>query len=73
MFTRAFDHLRTKLLVSLLAVVFLLTAAVLALVQNRMRAHVAEDLASALRTESSVFSKVEDARRQQAEHHSGWL
>jgi signal transduction histidine kinase/ActR/RegA family two-component response regulator len=73
MFTRAFDHLRTKLLVSLLAVVFLLTAAVLALVQNRMRAHVAEDLASALRTESFVFSKVEDARRQQAEQSAALI
>ena len=50
----------------MLAVVFLLTAAVLALVQVRMRAHVAEDLASALRTESDVYSKVEEARRQQS-------
>jgi signal transduction histidine kinase/ActR/RegA family two-component response regulator len=67
MFSRPFEHLRTKLLVSLLAVVFLLTAAVLALVQVRMRAHVSSDLVSALRTESDVYSKVEEARRQQAE------
>jgi signal transduction histidine kinase/ActR/RegA family two-component response regulator len=73
MFTRAFEHLRTKLLVSLLAVVFLLTAAVLALVQIRMRAHVSEDLASALRTESSVFNKVEEARRQQAEQSAALI
>jgi signal transduction histidine kinase len=66
-FTRAFEHLRTRLLVSMLAVVFLLTAAVLALVQVRMRTHVWEDLASSLRAESAVFSKVEEARREQAE------
>src|ERR1700758_2240719 len=67
MFTRPFEHLRTTLLVSMLAVVFPLTAAVLALVQVRMRAHVSEDLVSALRTESSVYSKIEEARRQQSE------
>ena len=66
-FTHRFEHLRTRLLVSLLAVVSLLTAAVLALVQVRMRAHVWEDLASALRSESAVYTKVEEARRQQAE------
>lgn len=73
MFTHAFEHLRTKLLVSLLAVVFLLTAAVLALVQVRMRAHVAEDLAFALRTESAVYSKVEEAHRQQAEQSTALI
>jgi signal transduction histidine kinase/ActR/RegA family two-component response regulator len=67
MFTRSIRHLRTRLLVSLLAVVFLLTAAVLALIQVRMRAHVLEDLASTLHTELTVYSKVENARRQQAE------
>lgn len=66
-FNRRFEHLRTKLLVALLAVVSLLTAAVLALVQVRMRAHVWQDLASTLRTESAAYIKVEQARRQQAE------
>src|SRR5579864_2797293 len=67
MSTRPFEHLRTTLLVSMLAVVFPLTAAVLALVQVRTRAHVSEDLVSALRTESSVYGKIEEARRQQSE------
>ena len=67
MFTRSVRHLRTRLLLSLLAVVFLLTAAVLALIQVRMRRHVLEDLASALHKELTVYSKVENARRQQAE------
>ena len=73
MFTHSFEHLRTKLLLSMLAVVFLLTAAVLALVQVRMRAHVSEDLASTLRTESSVYSKVEQARRQQSEQSAALI
>ncbi len=51
----------------MLVVVFLLTAAVLALIQVRMRAHVWEDLATTLRTELTVYSKVEDASQQQAE------
>jgi len=67
MFTRSIRHLRTRLLLSLLAVVFLLTASVLALIQVRMRSHVLEDLASTLRTELTVYSKVEEARRRQAE------
>jgi signal transduction histidine kinase/ActR/RegA family two-component response regulator len=73
MFSKSFEHLRTKLLVSMLAVVFLLTAAVLALVQVRMRAHVAEDLVSTLRTESAVYSTVEEARRQQAEQSAALI
>jgi signal transduction histidine kinase/ActR/RegA family two-component response regulator len=73
MFSHPFEHLRTKLLLSILAVVFLLTAAVLALVQVRMRAHVAEDLISALRTESDVYSKVEEARRQQSEQSAALI
>lgn len=47
----------------MLAVVFLLTAAVLVLVQARMRNHVREDLASALRSESHVYAEIEKARR----------
>jgi signal transduction histidine kinase/FixJ family two-component response regulator len=64
--TRPFKHLRTKLLVSMLAVVFLLTAAVLVLVQARMKTHVREDLASTLRAESRVYAEIENARRDQA-------
>ena len=62
-----FTHLRTKLLVSMVAVVFLLTAAVLVLVQARMRNHVREDLASMLRAEAAVYTQIEEARRQQAQ------
>lgn len=51
----------------MLAVVSLLTAAVLALVQVRMRTHVWEDLGSTLGTELTVYGRVETARRQQAE------
>ena len=51
----------------MVAVVFLLTAAVLVLVQARMRNHVREDLASSLRAESAVYTQVEEARRQQAQ------
>ena len=57
----------------MLAVVFPLTAAVLALVQVRMRAHVSEDLVSALRTESSVYGKIEEARRQQSEQSAALI
>ncbi len=67
MFTRSIQHLRTRLLLSLLAVVFLLTGAVLALIQVRLRAHVLADLATTLHTELTVYGKVEDVRRQQAE------
>ena len=63
---RHFHHLRTKLLVSMLAVVFLLTAAMLLLVQARMRRHVREDLVSTLRSESAVYNEIEKARREQA-------
>ena len=64
---RLFTHLRTKLLVSMVAVVFLLTAAVLALVQARMRVHVREDLVSTLRAESAVYTQIEEVRREQAQ------
>jgi len=62
-----FQHLRTKLLVAMVAVVFLLTAAVLALVQARLRTHVREDLVSTLRAESSATTQIEAARRAQAQ------
>ena len=73
MFPKAFEHLRTKLLAAMLAVVFLLTASVLAFVQIRMRAHVAEDLASALRMEAAVYTKVQQARRQQTEQSAALI
>ena len=51
----------------MLAVVFLLTAAVLLLVQARMRSHVREDLVSTLRAESAVYNQIEKARREQTQ------
>ena len=57
---------------STVAVIFLLTAAVLALVQARMRVHVREDLVSTLRAESAVYTQIEAARREQA-HQSAVL
>jgi signal transduction histidine kinase/ActR/RegA family two-component response regulator len=50
----------------MLAVVFLLTAAMLLLVQGRMRSHVREDLVSTLRAESAVYNEIEKARHAQA-------
>jgi signal transduction histidine kinase/CheY-like chemotaxis protein len=47
----------------MLAVVVLLTAAVLTLVQARMRTHVREDIASTLQAESTVYAKIEEAQR----------
>jgi|GEM_PF-2009928 signal transduction histidine kinase/CheY-like chemotaxis protein len=67
------ERLRTKLLVSIVALVFLLTAAVLALVQVRMRAHVYEDLASTLRAETTVYRTVEEARREQTEQSAALI
>lgn len=64
---RPFNHLRTKLLVSMLGVLFLLTGAVLVLVQARMRSHVREDLVSSLRAESAVYANFEKARRDQTQ------
>jgi len=50
----------------MLTVIFLLTAAVVMLVQVRMRAHIREDLVSSLRAESLVHSEVERSRSEQA-------
>jgi len=68
-----FRHLRTKLLVSMLALVFLLTAATLVLVQVRMRVHVREDLVSSLRTEAAIFAEIEQTHRQQTEQSVGLI
>jgi two-component system cell cycle sensor histidine kinase/response regulator CckA len=53
-------------------VVFLLTAAVLTLIQARMRSHVREDLISTLHAESAVYTRVEEVLREQA-HQSAML
>ena len=64
---RSFKHLRTKLLASTLAVVFLLTAAVLVLVQARVTRQIKAQLASTLRAESRVYAEVERVRREQSQ------
>jgi signal transduction histidine kinase/ActR/RegA family two-component response regulator len=51
----------------MLAIVFLLTAAMLLLIQARIRTHVREDLVSTLRAESAVYNEIEKARREQAQ------
>jgi len=71
--TRPFKHLRTKLLVSMLAVVFLLTASVLVLVQARMGKQVRLELASTLRTESRVYAEIERARREQSQQSAALI
>jgi signal transduction histidine kinase/CheY-like chemotaxis protein len=65
-----FQHLRTKLLVAMVAVVLFLTAAVLTLVQARMRKHVREDLVSSLRAESAATTQIEEARRAQSRQNA---
>ena len=68
-----FTHLRTKLLVAMVAIVFLLTTAVLALVQARMRNQVRADLASTLRTQSRVYAAMESLRREQAQQSASFI
>jgi len=68
-----FTHFRTKLLVSMVAIVFFLTTAVLALVQARTRKHIRADLGSALRTESRVFAEIESLRREQAQQSASFI
>jgi signal transduction histidine kinase/ActR/RegA family two-component response regulator len=68
-----FTHLRTKLLVSMVAVVFFLTAAVLALVQARMRNQIRADLASTLRTQTRVYADIESVRREQAQQSASFI
>ena len=57
----------------MVAVVFFLTAAVLALVQARMRNQIRADLASALRTQSHVYAEMERLRREQAEQSASFI
>ena len=71
--TRPFKHLRTKLLVSMLAVVFLLTASVLVLVQARMGKQIRSELASTLRMESRVYAEIERARREQSQQSAALI
>jgi signal transduction histidine kinase/ActR/RegA family two-component response regulator len=51
----------------MLAVVFLLTASVLVLVQARMRSHVREDLVATLHADSALYTQIESARREQTQ------
>jgi hypothetical protein len=55
------------------AVLFLLTAAVLTLVQARMRIHVREDLVSTLRAESALYTQIEEARSDQAQQSAALI
>jgi signal transduction histidine kinase/ActR/RegA family two-component response regulator len=54
----------------MVAVVFFLTAAVLTLVQARMRRHVHEDMVSALGAESAATTQIEEARRAQSQQNA---
>jgi signal transduction histidine kinase/CheY-like chemotaxis protein len=56
-----------------LAVVFFLTAAVLALVQVQMRIHVRADLLSTLQAQSAVYRGIEQVRREQEQQTAGLI
>jgi diguanylate cyclase len=62
-----------KLLVSMLAVVCLLTTAVLALVRARVHRHVTDELQSTLNAEAAVYGQAEAARRAQAEQSAALI
>ena len=57
----------------MVAVVFLLTAAVLTLVQLRMRRHIRDDLISTLRAESAASTQIEEARRAQSQQNAALI
>lgn len=57
----------------MLAVVCVLTATVLVLVQARMRRHVRTDLVSTLRAESAVYAEIENARHGQLEQSAALI
>ena len=59
-------YLRTKLLLSMCVIVFLLTSAVLLLVQARMKEQVRADLAANVRQESRIYAEVERVRREES-------
>jgi signal transduction histidine kinase/ActR/RegA family two-component response regulator len=54
----------------MVTVVFFLTAAVLTLVQARMRRHIYEDMVSTLRAESAATSQIQEARRAQSQQNA---
>src|SRR5580765_6085383 len=57
----------------MVAVVFFLTAAVLALVQAKMRSQIRADLASTLRTQSRVYADIESVRREQSQQSASFI
>jgi signal transduction histidine kinase/ActR/RegA family two-component response regulator len=57
----------------MVAVVFFLTAAVLALVQARMRNQIRADLASTLRTQTRFYADIESVRREQAQQSASFI
>lgn len=57
----------------MVAVVLLLTTAVLTLVQAKMRKQIRADLASTLRTQSRVYAEMEGLRREQAELSASFI
>ncbi len=57
----------------MVAVVFCLTAAVLTLLQARMRNQIRADLASTLRTQSRVYADMESLRREQAQLSASFI
>jgi signal transduction histidine kinase/ActR/RegA family two-component response regulator len=57
----------------MLAVVFFLTAAVLALVEVQMRIHVRADLLSTLQAQSALYRGIEQVRREQEQQTAGLI
>jgi signal transduction histidine kinase/ActR/RegA family two-component response regulator len=57
----------------MVAVVFFLTAAVLALVQAKMRSQIRADLASTLRTQTRVYADIESIRREQSQQSASFI
>ena len=57
----------------MVTVVFFLTAAVLALVQARMRSEIRANLASTLRTQTRVYADIESVRREQAQQSATFI
>jgi len=57
----------------MVAVVFFLTAAVLALVQAKMRSEIRAELASTLRTQTRVYADIESVRREQAQQSATFI
>jgi len=62
-----FKHLRVKLLTFMLGVVVMLTAATLFIVKSRMSQYVMDDLSTRLTDESTLYQRIEQVRRLQAE------